>query len=341
MVQRIGVLEAAGSLPDSVLKMLETIAVDPRVSQTDLIPLLGVLLKQSSTQALPAIAKLLAQAGNNSTELLAQAWKRCQESDSLAKNLAKGLQSGNLPSGDIQALIVSAVACRKDQSQRPEILSAIDSVWSSEEAVVRLFEMFRVGECKQAEPLVRRAILDNRPTIEKLGKELANHWGLADLSQWNGPKISTLRKEEVLKEVVASKGDVKRGEQVFALLGCAKCHDIKPTEALRGPYLPNVAKTYKRDQLTEAVLMPSKSIAQGFVQNVFRLDDDRVVSGFVTKESPEKIWIRNAQGDVVEIEVESIAERKESPVSVMPEGLADGMPVSALADLVSYLESLN
>ncbi len=177
--------------------------------------------------------------------------------------------------------------------------------------------------------------------LDLLGKELANHWGLADLSQWNGPKISTLRKEDVLKEVVASKGDVKRGEQVFALLGCAKCHDIKPTEALRGPYLPNVAKTYKRDQLTEAILMPSKSIAQGFVQNVFRLDDDRVVSGFVTKESPEKIVLRNAQGDVVEIEVESIAERKESPVSVMPEGLADGMPVSALADLVSYLESLN
>jgi putative heme-binding domain-containing protein len=105
--------------------------------------------------------------------------------------------------------------------------------------------------------------------------------------------------------------------------------------------LPNVAKTYKRDQLTEAILMPSKSIAQGFVQNVFRLDDDRVVSGFVTKESPEKVVLRNAQGDVVEIDVESISERKESPVSVMPEGLADAIPVSALADLIRYLETLN
>ncbi|MFM8216012.1 MAG: hypothetical protein ACKN82_15405, partial [Pirellula sp.] len=341
MVQRISVLEATGSLPDSVLKMLETVAGDPRVSPSDLMPLLGVLLKQNSKQALPAISKLLTQAGSNSTELQAQAWKRCQESDSLAKVFASGLQAGSLPNGDVQALLVSAIACRKDQSQRPEILSAIDAVWSSEETAVRLLDMFRVGECKQAEPLVRRAILDNRPAVEKLGKELASQWGLADLSQWNGPKISTLKKEEVLKEVVASKGDIKRGEQVFALLGCAKCHDIKPTETLRGPYLPNVAKTYKRDQLTEAILMPSKSIAQGFVQNVLLLDDDSLVSGFVTKESPEKIVLRNAQGNVMEIEVESIAERKESPVSVMPEGLADGMPVSALADLVSYLESLN
>jgi putative heme-binding domain-containing protein len=188
---------------------------------------------------------------------------------------------------------------------------------------------------------VRRAILDNRPAIEKLGKELASQWGLADLNQWNGPKISTLKKEDVLKQVVEAQGDSKRGEQVFGLLGCAKCHDVKPNEVLRGPYLPNVAKTYKRDQLTEAILMPSKSIAQGFVQNVFRLDDDRVVSGFVTKESPEKVVLRNAQGEVVEIQVESISERKESPVSVMPEGLADGMPITALADLISYLESLN
>ena len=339
--QRIGLLEAAGNLPDSVLKLLETVAADPRLAEADLLPLLGVLLKQNSEQAIPAIAVLMACAGDFSAQLQSDAWKRCHESDKLAKNLGGVLVRGESASGFPQALLVSALACRKDQSQKPELLAAIDSVWSSDQTVERLLEVFGLGECKQAEPLVRRAILDNRPAIEKLGKELAGKWGLADLNQWNGPKISTMKKEEVLKAVVQSQGDSKRGEQVFGLLGCAKCHNVQPNEVLRGPYLPNVAKTYKRDQLTEAILMPSKSIAQGFVQNVFRLDDDRVVSGFVTKESPEKVVLRNAQGEVLEIEVESISERKESPISVMPEGLADGMPITALADLISYLESLN
>ena len=339
--QRIGLLEAAGSLPDPVLKLLETVSGDPRLAEADLLPLLSVLLKQNSEQAIPAIAVLMARAGDLSTRLQSEAWKRCSQSDNLAKNVHGLLQRGESASGLPQALLVSAVACRKDQAQKPELLAAIDSVWSSPEIVERLFEVFRLGECKQAEPLVRRAILDNRPAIEKLGKELASNWGLADWNQWNGPKISTMKKEDVLKQVVEAQGDSKRGEQVFGLLGCAKCHDVKPNEVLRGPYLPNVAKTYKRDQLTEAILMPSKSIAQGFVQNVFRLDDDRVVSGFVTKESPEKVVLRNAQGEVIEIQVESISERKESPVSVMPEGLADGMPITALADLISYLESLN
>lgn len=339
--QRIGLLDAAGNLPDSVLKMLQTVAGDSSLAESELLPLLGVLLKQDSELAIDGIAVLLAQAGDFSTELQAQAWKRCHESDKFSKNLERVLKRGESASGFAQSLLVSAIACRKEQSQRPEVLSAIDSLWTTGDTAERLMDVFAVGQCKQAEPLVRRAILDTRPGIEKLGKELASKWGLADLNQWSGPKISTLKKEDVLAEVVKSNGDIKRGEQVFALLGCAKCHDVKPTEALRGPYLPNVAKTYKREQLTEAILMPSKSIAQGFVQNVFRMDDDRVVSGFVTKESPEKIVLRNAQGEVVEIEVESISERKESPVSVMPEGLADGMPVSALADLISYLESLN
>jgi putative membrane-bound dehydrogenase-like protein len=339
--QRIALIESAGSLPDSVLKMLQIVAGDPSLSESEVLPLLDVLLKQNSEQAIEGVAVLLSQASGASTTIQAQAWKRCYESDKLARNAESVLKRGQSAAGFSQALLISSLACRKDLSQRPEVLSAIDNLWSNREIVERLLEVFSLGDCKQAEPLVRRAILDNRPEIETIGKELASKWGLADLNQWNGPKISTLKKEEVLKEVVANKGDAKRGQQVFGLLGCAKCHDVKPTEMLRGPYLPNVAKTYKREQLTEAILMPSKSIAQGFVQNVFRLDDDRVVSGFVTKESPQKIALTNAQGEVLEIDVESISERKESPVSVMPEGLADGVPVSAVSDLISYLESLN
>ena len=341
LAQRIALLDSAGTLPDSVLKMLQTFAGDPSLSESEVLPLLEVLLKQNSEQAIECIAVLLSQPGDASTKIQAQAWKRCYESDKLAKNAESVLKRGQIATGFSQALLISSLASRKELSQRPEILSAVDNLWSNQETVERLLEVFNTGECKQAEPFVRRAILDNRAEIEKLGKILAKKWGLTDLNQWDGPKISTLNKEDVLKEVTNSKGDAKRGQQVFALLGCAKCHDVQPTEMLRGPYLPNVAKTYKREQLTEAILMPSKSIAQGFVQNVFRLDDDRIVSGFVTKESPEKIQLRNAQGEVIDIDVESISERKESPLSVMPEGLADVVPVSALNDLISYLESLN
>jgi putative heme-binding domain-containing protein len=92
--------------------------------------------------------------------------------------------------------------------------------------------------------------------------------------------------------------------------------------------------------LVEAILMPSKSIAQGFVQNIFVLDDGRVVAGFVTNEAPAEVTVRDNQGRPIRIPVESIVERSESPLSVMPEGQVNQLPVAALADLVTYLQSL-
>ena len=347
---RIQLIESAGQLPDAVMKKLRLVAQDPRLSAEDLLSMLNVVLAQNSDEAVPVVEAIAQRARSSSIQAIAQVWKRCNASDTFSKKHAVILQRFNDANSDTSsskrseatdaAILLSSVATRKELSSRPELVSGIESLWKSDKMVEILLDLIAAGECKQAEGLVRRALLDQRPEVEAQGKSIAQDWKLADLNQWTGPKIATLAKADVLKSVVENLGDAKRGEQVFALLGCAKCHDVTPSDALRGPYLPNVAKTYRRDQLVEAVLMPSKSIAQGFVQNIFLLDDDSVVSGFVTKESPEKIILRNSQGEVVEIAPETINERKESPQSVMPEGLADGVPVSALADLISYLESL-
>ena len=48
--------------------------------------------------------------------------------------------------------------------------------------------------------------------------------------------------------------------------------------------------------LAEAILAPSKTIAQGFATNVFELDDGRSVTGFVVKESAEGVVLRDAEG---------------------------------------------
>jgi putative heme-binding domain-containing protein len=160
------------------------------------------------------------------------------------------------------------------------------------------------------------------------------------LPAWTGPKVEELEPAEAVRQAAALAGDAERGRQVFAALSCANCHDVAPTDELRGPYLPNVAKTYQRAQLVEAILMPSKSIAQGFVQNIFVLDDGRVVAGFVTNEAPAEVTVRDNQGRPIRIPVESIVERSESPLSVMPEGQVNQLPVAALADLVTYLQSL-
>ena len=346
IAERMTVLQSArikaGTDGEEILANLSQVLKNEAVAPLDLLKISDFLLKQGAQGGVAIVADLMEKARTLPKEVLGALWMQCYTSEQLPRwnDRLKGLLDD--PSRDpvAVALLVASTASRKEQGKGIDVQNMVERLWQDEAVVGKLLSELQRIDAKSAEPIIRRALLDKRPEIATRGKEIAGAWGLADLAQWTGPKISDVGREIAFKDALAMPGDVVRGEQLFGLLGCAKCHDVKPTESLRGPYLPNVAKTYKRDQLVEAILSPSKSIAQGFVQNIFRLDDGTTVSGFVTKESPELVVLRNAEGEVIEVSVEAIEERKESQLSVMPEGLADPIPVAALADLVSYLQSL-
>ena len=155
-----------------------------------------------------------------------------------------------------------------------------------------------------------------------------------------GPKIATLKPEEAVEAAINEKGDVAYGEEIFLRLQCTKCHTTKASEAPRGPFLGTIASTYKRKDLVEAVLLPSKTLAQGFVTNQFVLDDGRVLVGFVTKEAADQVTIRDAEAKEHVIPVTSIEERKKQTISVMPDGLAKELTLKEFASLIDYLQSL-
>jgi putative membrane-bound dehydrogenase-like protein len=190
------------------------------------------------------------------------------------------------------------------------------------------------------EPRVREALVDEDPKVISAAQLVADAWKLSTGPVPGGPKVETLKPEDAIAQVVKLKGDVDYGRQVFARLKCSNCHTVKPDEPLRGPYLPNVAKTYRRDQLAEAILLPSKSIAQGFKTNIFILGSGKPLTGFVTNEAATEITIRNADGQEIKLPVESIDERVEQQISVMPLGLAKNLTLGELAALIEYLESL-
>lgn len=184
------------------------------------------------------------------------------------------------------------------------------------------------------------ALPDDDQRVRDLAAKIAEQWNLDKSEVATGPKIRSLSPEVVLSEAIEHRGSVRQGRLLFERLECNKCHTIKPGEALRGPYLPNVSKTYKRNQLAEAVLMPNKTIAQGFVTNVFVLDDGRQIIGFVTNEGDTELTIRDNQGSEMKIPVEAIEDRTTQTVSVMPEGLLKDVTTDEFGSLLSYLESL-
>ena len=128
---------------------------------------------------------------------------------------------------------------------------------------------------------------------------------------------------------------------MFGQLGCTGCHTVKTDEPLKGPFLGTIATIYKRRELAEAILVPNKTLAQGFVANHFELKDGSEVDGFVVREAADAVTVRTIAAVEQTIPVKEIVRREKVEKSLMPEGLAGGLTLTEFASLLDYLEFLS
>lgn len=154
------------------------------------------------------------------------------------------------------------------------------------------------------------------------------------------PKIMTLKPEEALAAILKEKGDISLGEQIFTKATCAACHTTKESEAQKGPYLGNIAQTYKRPELAQNILDPNKTIAQGFASELIALKDGTSQMGFITLEGANEVKLRNIAAQEFTFKTTDIKERQKLPMSMMPPGLMMNFTVKEFASLLDYLESL-
>jgi putative membrane-bound dehydrogenase-like protein len=154
------------------------------------------------------------------------------------------------------------------------------------------------------------------------------------------PRLASLAPEAALAAVLGTKGDAATGERLFTRATCVACHTIRQDQPQKGPYLGNIARTYKRPELAQAILYPDKTIAQGFVSEVFVLDDGTQQTGYVALEAADVVRIRNAAGQEIVLPASRIEERHRLPTSMMPTGLMANCTVREFASLLDYLESL-
>jgi putative membrane-bound dehydrogenase-like protein len=154
------------------------------------------------------------------------------------------------------------------------------------------------------------------------------------------PKVVTLTPEEVLAAVLKEKVDVALGEQIFTKATCVACHTVKETETQKGPYLGNIAQTYKRADLAMNILDPNKTIAQGFASEMVILKDGTSNMGFITLEGADEIKMRNIASQEFTYKTADIAKRDKLATSMMPPMLMNHFTVKEFASLLDYLESL-
>lgn len=138
-------------------------------------------------------------------------------------------------------------------------------------------------------------------------------------------------------------GDPERGQRLFADLkgvGCIKCHAVAGQGGNIGPDLVGVGAKYPREELIRSLLEPSNRILSGYVLTIVVTDEGQILQGIVQSQTEKELVLLDAEGKTIQIPKDTIDEMQQSNLSMMPNGLKDGLTLEEFADVIAYLESL-
>lgn len=137
-------------------------------------------------------------------------------------------------------------------------------------------------------------------------------------------------------------GDPELGKEVFygRSAACFTCHQVQGRGGLVGPDLSKIGERRNDRDLLEAIVFPSSSLARGFEGYTLVTKSGKVVSGLMTRETSQAVFIRTTDQTEVRVLREAIEDMRPSGVSIMPAGLDQTMQADQLRDLLAYLQSL-
>jgi putative heme-binding domain-containing protein len=129
------------------------------------------------------------------------------------------------------------------------------------------------------------------------------------------------------------------GEKVFLRARCANCHLFGTKGKGGGPDLSTVTSRFRRRDILEAIMFPSKVVSDQYTGVELELEDFSMVTGMVVGENEESITIITVHGERMEIAQSDIVTRASASQSIMPEGLLNTMTLGDLVSLVYFLEN--
>ena len=134
-------------------------------------------------------------------------------------------------------------------------------------------------------------------------------------------------------------GSPEAGRPIFEKM-CATCHRFGESIGKDvGPDLSTIASRFKKRDLLESILWPSKVISDQYKSEMFEMKDGSIVSGVIVRENAGNVFVRTAENPDRPVAVSKalIANRAESPVSLMPAGLLDGLTQADIANLLGFV----
>jgi hypothetical protein len=133
-------------------------------------------------------------------------------------------------------------------------------------------------------------------------------------------------------------GNSKNGKLIFQQY-CSSCHQIGEKNGVAfGPDLSTI-KNQQKQAILSHIVLPEKSIADGYEKLNITLNNGEKISGIVAEETMSEIKLKTAPGQLTIIRRESIQELTADPESAMPSGFGQSISPENMHDLLAYLKN--
>ena len=303
---------------DQASPKLEAIAKAPK-SPDDLraesMKALGLLGGEANLKTLTALANSIQP---TKTRVLALSALSAVAPDKAADLTVELWTKGSTPTGsDISQILTGFL----NKSGGPESLAkALESAKVPQDtAKLALRQLYAIGRSDAA-----------------LVTALSNAAGIA--SEIKAPTDAELK---ALMDEVASKGDAKRGEEIFRREenSCFKCHALSGAGGQVGPELSDVGTVSPVDYLLNSVMVPELAVKELYQMMTVLTTDGRIVQGIIVDQDEQGVKLKDADGKEFALTTAEIEEKKLGG-SLMPKGLPNLMTRQEFVDLIRFLSEL-
>lgn len=156
---------------------------------------------------------------------------------------------------------------------------------------------------------------------------------------FTGTRLST-RTEVVQRYQPALKkvGDVTRGKLVFKK-NCSACHRLESVGNAIGADLEGVRQRGLAAVMLN-ILDPNREVKPRYLTYIVETTEGRILTGMIASETANSLTIRRVDGTTVSVLRVEIEDLRSTGLSFMPEGLEKMIDAEAMADLLSYLDSI-
>ena len=137
-------------------------------------------------------------------------------------------------------------------------------------------------------------------------------------------------------------GDVDRGRNIYLQANCYACHGgLQSKEvAIFGPDLGGVTQRLNQKELADALVYPSKQVAQRFKSSLIITGDGRSLSGVITETTENDLTLVDSDNRIQRNAKSNIQSSRPLDTSPMPDKLLNGYSKQQIKDLLRFLESL-